>query len=105
MSGRHKRGRTPGWTFIVPIACALVAILGVPALGQTVGSPLLSHWWVGAVVGMVIITGMGVFALFQPFVPYGEEGPECPHCDYDTRGLRVSVCPECGGRLPRRRRS
>lgn len=88
----------------MPIVCALLAILGVPAIGGLFGLPMLSHWWTGAVVGMVIIAGMGVFALFQPTVYYGEGVPECPHCGYDTRGLRGAVCPECGGTLPRRHR-
>jgi hypothetical protein len=102
MTHKANRGRTPAWLFCLPIVAALAAIPLVPAIGALLGIPILSQCWTGVATGVLIIAGMGVFAMFQPFVPYSDGVPECPECGYDTRGLRTAICPECGTPIPRR---
>ena len=48
--------------------------LGVP-MGSGLGLALGLIWW----------------AVNQPAPP-----GTCPHCGYDTRGLKGTICPECG---------
>ncbi len=69
-------------------------------LGVVVGS-VLSALTQGTGVWVVVSIPMGVFVGLVMgvwlSVNFAFELPgQCPHCDYDARGLRTPVCPECG---------
>ncbi len=111
------------WFLLLAPALCAAHIYGAVLTASVVRGAGRSLVMCGAGVCAALIPGVGCIAMFiaaqladdllqgghsrgrlwnlsdEDLIKFGNAA--CPHCDYDLRGLRVGICPECGGLLPR----